>query len=252
MQTQISEKQKSQRIYFMGTAAALLIVLIFRRYLSAEFVISNGFGIFSIPNPLPITSEDWFKLISRDPLVGLLLLDFFDIVNYLLVGIVFYALNFRIGHHQKKISTFSLGIGIIGILIYIFSNSAVRMAIFSLQFSTANEETKTELIRAGESILRIDSLGIGVNLGLLLVLTSGLIFSILMLKDSAFRKATPIFGLLANGIGLLYFPILFLAPNLIWLPPTIEGVFRIVWNFLMSMDFMKLGRKPLFNLNKFG
>jgi hypothetical protein len=252
MQTQNSEIQRSQHTDLVGAVAALLIVLIFRRYLSAEFAISNGFGIFFVPNPLPVTPEDWFKLILSDPLVGLLLLDFFDIVNYILVGIVFYALSYRIRQSQEKFSNFALGIGIFGILVHLISNSSVKMFLLSLRYSTATEITKMELILAGENILQNDNLGFGINLGLFLVLTSGLVFSILMLKDSSFGKVTPIFGLLANGIGLLYFPVLLLAPNLIWLPPTVEALFRMVWNIFMSVDFIKLERKPLFSSNTLG
>jgi len=215
MRTVNAVRNKPQRIYFLGAACALLVVLIFRRHLSAEFVISKGFGIFSVPAPIPILAADWFKLIAHDPLTGLLLLDFFDLINYLLVGFVFYALFLHLQQNDRTLPGFALGCGLFGIVVYLLSNPAVRMFTLSQRFSAVNEIQKLEIIQIGDVILQSGLLEFGVNLGLFLVLASGLIFSLMMHKDNSFGKATSVFGLFANGIGLLYFPFLFLAPKLI-------------------------------------
>ena len=65
-------------LYLTGGVAALTAVILFRRNFNAELMISNGFG--------------WFDLFQNDWLVGLMLFNLIDMINYLLVGLIFLLL----------------------------------------------------------------------------------------------------------------------------------------------------------------
>lgn len=64
-----------------------------------------------------------------------------------------------------------------------------------------------------------------------------------MLRSAVFSKAAAI-GILANGLGPLYFLALAFAPAIIWLPPTLSAPFRLVWYVLSA--FVLDASLPLF------
>lgn len=65
-------------------------MLIFRRWLGEEFLFLRAIGTIRCgPRTIPSSVIDWFTLLHTNPLVVLTLLNVFDIVNYLLVGLIF-------------------------------------------------------------------------------------------------------------------------------------------------------------------
>ena len=82
----------SKTLYRIGAYAALIAVVFFRRYLAAELMAFNGFGIFDVPKEAPVTAIGWFTLLQKNKFLGLALLDIFDLVNYALMGLIFLAL----------------------------------------------------------------------------------------------------------------------------------------------------------------
>jgi hypothetical protein len=72
--------------------AALLAALIFRRNWGAEFVLLHSLGVIGVgPSAVPETAGDWFALLTSHPLIGLILLNLFDLVNYTLVAVMLLA-----------------------------------------------------------------------------------------------------------------------------------------------------------------
>lgn len=60
-------------LYKIGAFAALIAVIVFRRYIAAELAAFNGFGIFNMPEMMPGSALDWFTLLQHDGVVGLFL-----------------------------------------------------------------------------------------------------------------------------------------------------------------------------------
>ena len=80
-------------LYKIGGVAALLAVFVFRRNLAAELGLLMNFGIVGGVPTTPLTSaSDWFNLFQDNWLVGLTFMNFFDLVEYALLGLVFLAL----------------------------------------------------------------------------------------------------------------------------------------------------------------
>ncbi len=234
-------------LYIAGGVAALLAVFVFRRNLGAELSLLGMMGILKVP-PLPIRAVDWIKLFQSNWLVGLTYLNFFDIVEYLLVGLLFLALYGALRKTAKGVMLIATILGLVGITVYIASNQAFAMLALSKRYAavTATAE-QSNLLAAGEALLAENNPGFlyqgtGIYLSLFLVLLAGLIISIVMLRSSVFSKATAIMGILANGIGLCYFLFPVFAPTAIWIPHSVSAPFRVIWYFLIALRLFKLAR----------
>ena len=178
--------------YITGGVAALLAVIVFRRNWSAELTVSDGFGIFSIPDPMPSSAFDWFTLLQKDPFVGLSLLNFFDLINFALVGLIFLALYGALRNVNRGVMVLATSIGLIGVAVYLASNQAWEMLSLSKQYAATNsEEQRSILLTAGDVLLATNNpeapyQATGIYVGLFLVLMAGLLISIVMLQSDIF------------------------------------------------------------------
>ena len=109
----------------LGASAALLAIIFFRRYLSAELMAFSGFGIFDVPKEAPVTAIEWFTLLQESKFVGLALLDIFDLVNYALVGLIFLALYAALRKADQSAMRLATIFSIVGITVYFASNQAL-------------------------------------------------------------------------------------------------------------------------------
>lgn len=236
-------------LYYSGAAAALIAVLIFRRNLGAELMAFNGFGILMIPAEEPFSALDWFKVFELDSLAGLALFHFGDVINYLLVGLIFLALYGALRQINQGAMLAATAFGFVGIAASLATNQALAMYALSNRYSeAASEVQRAAILASGEALLAIENpsaafKGTGYNLSLFLVLAAGLVISTVMLRSANFPKATAYTGILANGIALGYFVALLLAPSLTWLPPTASALFRMAWYILIAVGLFRLGRR---------
>ncbi|MEJ2487551.1 MAG: hypothetical protein P8Y68_17650 [Anaerolineales bacterium] len=242
--------QKGEKlIYQLGWISILLAVLIFRRNLGVELMQFNGFGLFDVPDAYPADPVDWFTLLRDSFFVGFALLEGFDLLNYLIVGLIFLGVYLVQNKFYPLLSKIALTTGWVGVLIFWFTNQAFPMLRLSRQYySAAGEARQAALIEAGRSILEaVNPEGIsqiiGWHVSLALVLIAGLIFSVLMLKNGVFTRWTGISGVLANGIGLLLFPLIPLGPGIYWIPPAFSAPFRIIWYVLIAIKFRQLAKQ---------
>ena len=235
-------------LYISGGIAALLAVFVFRRNLGAELSLMGMMSIVKIP-PLPISAAEWISLFQSNRLVGLTYLNFFDLVEYLLVGLLFLALYGALQKTAKSAMLIATVLGLIGITVYMASNQAFAMLALSERYAAATSSAEqSNLLAAGEALLAEDNPGFlyqgtGIYLSLFLVLLAGLIISIVMMRSRVFGKTTAIMGILANSIGLCYFLFLVFAPAAIWIPHSVSAPFRMIWYFLIALRLFKLARE---------
>ena len=118
------------------------------------------------------------------------------------------------------------------------------MLALSRQYATAASETQRFALQAaGETLLTVQEHGTGMYLGLFLVLLSGLVFSVLMLRDERFGKSAGVTGILANGIYLLFFPALAFGPPFYIIPPVLAAPFRMAWYLIAALKLWRLSRE---------
>ena len=245
----MTQNQDWRWLYKIGGTAALLAVFVFRRNLGAELALLGMFGIIEGLSTTPlINATEWFNLLQDNRLVGLTMLNVFDLVEYALVGLIFLALYVPLREINRSAMLIGTTSGLIGITIYFASNQAFAMLALSGRYAAATTDAqRSSYLAAGEALLAInnpDSIyqGTGIYVSLFLVLFAGLIISIVMLRSQIFSKATAITGILANGIGLSYFITLSFAPAIYWIPHPISAPFRVIWYFLIALRLFKLGK----------
>ena len=236
-------------LYITGGVAALLAVFVFRRNLGAELMLLVNFGVIDgVPTTPLVTAIDWFKLLQDYRLLGLTLLNFFDLVEYALVALIFLALYVSLWQNSRSAMLIAITSGLIGVTIYFASNQAFAMLALSERYAAAtNEAQRSTYLAAGEALLATNNpdatyQGTGIYVSYFLVLFAGLLISIVMLQSDNFSKATAVTGILANGIGLCYFITLAFAPAIYWIPHPISAPFRVVWYFLIALRLFKLAK----------
>lgn len=235
-------------LYIIGGVAALTAVIFFRRNFGAEMMVSNGFGLFDVPPQAPKTALGWFTLFQDSWFVGLALFNLFDLINYVLVGLIFLALYGALKQANKSLMVLAIALTIVGITVFLATNQAFSMLSLSQRYAAATTDAQRAMfLAAGEALLAIDNPGalyegFGYLLGLFFVLLAGLLISIVMLRRPIFAKAAAYTGILANSFGLAYFAALLFAPSIIWLPPTLSAPFRMIWYVLIAIKLFQLGR----------
>ena len=235
-------------LFQLSVIAALLTVFVFRRNLGAELMAFHGFGIFSVPETMPVSATEWFVLLQSNPFVGLALLEVFDLVEYALVGLMFLAVGVVLWQSNRTMMLLSMISGLIGIAVYFASNQAFAMLSLSEHYAMAtNDAQRAVFVSAGESLLAIQNPGVldqgtGIYVSLFLVLLAGLLISLVMWQSDVFSKLTALTGILANGFMLTYYIALVFAPALVVLPFVISAPFRVVWYFLIAVKLFRLAQ----------
>ena len=240
------------RLYQWSALAAFIAVIFFRRNLSAEIVAFNGFGILDVPAAAPLTAREWFdeklgrRSLLENPLVGLVMFNLGDVINYLLVGMLFVGFYAALNKVDHDLAMLALALTLVGIIIFIATNQALPMAFLSRQYAAAGTDVQRALLlEEGESLLTIDNPGaavpgMGYLLGLAFVTTAGLIYALLMLRSKVFNKPTAWVGILATAIQLIYFPLLAFAPTLVALPFVLSAPLRVTWYVLAGISLWKV------------
>lgn len=237
------EKENWKSIYIIGGIAAFLAVLVFRRFLAVELMAFNGLGIFQMPQIEPTSALEWFTILENNQLIGLILLGLVDMINYLLVGLIFLAMYGALRKTRESVMELVIVLSIVSISIFIASNQALGLLKLSNQYhATISDPQRSIYLAAGEA-LSVNIQGMGWYVSLFLIYLAGLIISIVMLLSNIFNKATAWIGILANGFGLLLFPTLLFAPAIIWLPPSLSAPFRVTWYVLIALKLFKLARE---------
>jgi hypothetical protein len=229
-------------LYITGGVAALLAVIVFRRFFAVEMMTFNGFGIFEVPPNEPATALEWFTLLERNRIVGLILLGLVDLINYALVGLIFLAVYGAL----RKVNEIAMGLAIllsmISLSVYFASNQALSYLYLNQQYQAATSDAQRSIyVGAGEA-LSANIQGTGWYVSLFLIYLAGLIISVVMQQSNVFSKATAWTGILANSFGLLLFIALIFTPAIAWLPPSLSAPFRVIWYVLIAIKLFKLAR----------
>ena len=237
-----------KNIYLAGGMSAILAGIIFRRNLGVEI------ALFS-PVQSSATVSDWYALLQSHRLLGLAYLGIFDIVNYMLIGIMLLALFIALRRINPGLTIVGFELGFLGIAIYAASNTAFSLLSLSNQYATASSQAqRTLLLAAGHALLSLNRFsspgahpGAGGYTSLLLVASSGLIFSLTILRSKLFHPAIAWFGLLANGLDLMYCLAFPFAPatiteqlGLLFIPTA--GLFFMIWHIMIGWWLLKQWR----------
>ena len=235
-------------LYKVGGLAALIAGILFRRNLSAEI------GLFVEPPP-PVTVSSWFALLQSNRPLGLTYLNIFDLVNYALVGLMFLALYVVLRRANKSFMAIAAALGLVGIAVYMASNTAFSMLSLSDQYvAAASDAQRTTLLAAGQAMLATNRFsspgahpGTGGYVSLLLIAVAGMITSVVMLRSDVFSRVTAFVGILASAFDLAYCIAYAFVPTVdsellavLFIPAA--GLFLMIWHILIGRRLYQLGR----------
>lgn len=208
--------------------------------------------------PLPLTltftaagvilSFAWFGFIQDNHLTALAYFNLFDLVNYGLVGLMFAALYLVLRPVREGLMKLATGMGLIGIGVYFASSQA--FAMLNLVDRSAGATTGAQqavYLAAGEALLAMDNpgaitKGTGMYAGLLLVTLAGLLIAVVMRQSGLFSRFNAWMGILANGLLLLYFPLLIFAPGLVVLPFVTAALPMVLWQAMIALRLLQFAR----------
>ncbi len=234
-----------KRLYQLGAVATLIAALVFRRNLGAEIT------LITAQSP-PTDAAGWFTLLHSNSLLGASLLNVFDTVNYVLVGVMFLALFFALRHTNRNWVATATAFCFVGIVVYLVSNTAFSMLSLSSQYATATADAqRSTLLASGQAILANGDPGaiyegIGGYMSLFLIAAAGLLISAVMLRSRTFNRATGLVGIVACTLDLVYLAGVALVPSqIISLSVAClatAGLLLLVWHLLIGAKFIKLSK----------
>lgn len=233
-------------MYRLGATAALVALLFFRRNLGAELTQFNGFGIFTVPKIPPTTALGWFSLLQDSPFVAMTLLGVFDLVNYLLISLLFLALYGLLKRAHRSVMLLAIILAWLGATLSFASNQSFSMLHLSQKYAGAATDAQQQMyLAAGEALLASDNpgsgrQGTGALMGLLLFTTAGLLIAISMWHNPGFSRWTAGIGMASTTLQLLYFPVIVLLPAFNWLPPTLSAPLRLTWYMMIAIQLFKI------------
>jgi hypothetical protein len=251
-----SIKQFSGNITFfkIGSIAAFAAAIVFRRNLDAEYSLLGTIGILEGPFPNPKTAAEWFSLFQEKPFIGLLLLNFFDLVNFLLIGLFFTAVIILLSRERRIPIIISALLTMAGVVLSLISNPALAFLSSSNRYASTSIEDQLNLLSTGENLLEVHAnnafQGSGIYPSFLLVSIAGVILSSMMLKSKLFNRKTAVVGILANATGLTYYLFLVLLPGQVFLPLSVSAVFLLTWYLLIGRQLWILSSRPRIPLKR--
>jgi hypothetical protein len=237
----MKQNQGWTNLFITGGIAALLAAVLFRRNIGAEV------SLFTGVDAIPESAVGWYDLLQTNPFIGLSFLAVFDLVNYILVGVVFLALGAAFWQKNKSIVTVALAGGLVGIAVNLASNISLTMFSLSQQYAAAvSVVQKADLLAAGQAVLATnDPLAAypstGAYVSLLLIALAGLLFSTILLHSN---RVTAIVGLLASGCDLAYCLTFTLTPVLpVYLFLAVAGLFWMIWHLMVARVLFKRSKE---------
>jgi hypothetical protein len=235
--------------YVVGQIAVWAELLIFRRWLGGEFLLFRSIGLIPIgPKTAPVKVLDWFTFLQTHPILGFTFLNGFDMVNFVLAGVVVLVLYGVLRRTDRTFMMLAVAFMLAAIVVYIASNPALPMLALSGKYAAATTDAqRATLVSSGEAVLTARNVGsIGQNVAFVFFHVAGLIVSLVMLRSGIFSKRCAILGMLFNGFGLGFPLAMALAPGSVFLPGAawiIGVIFWVFWYIAIALTLRRLGRQ---------
>ncbi len=217
----------------IGGLAGVLAGVLFRRNFAAEL------SLFGNIMP-PSDALGWFILLQENGFLGVILLDILDMIDYLLVGMLFLGLYFPLMHKNRGHMIIAIALAFVGIAASISSNAALSMLSLSEHYAAATTYSqRTLLLAAGEAVLATSS-STGYYIGFLFLATSCLFASVVMLRSKAFSRPTAIVGILAGVCDFLYCTTILFEIEIAVLFVSAAGLLLMIWHIAGGYQLIHL------------
>ncbi len=212
----------------MSFIAGMLAVFIFRRNLAAEASLMDYFGYLPAGFSDAGISAETVQALFKAPLIGLLYFNFFDIINVGLVAVLFIPVFRAFLGRSKAAAVIGIGAMACCLGLYMASNNTLFF------FCNSRNPAGITAVLADRSLHQTLA-----GAALLLLYSFGLYMTIMMRRLGIFSKYTFVLGLLANLIGLTYFPLNVLTQEFGYLAIVLAAPFTIIWHANIAFNVLK-------------
>ena len=231
-----------ERLYKLGGAAALVIILVSLLDLALSFL-----PVGATPDPGKGSVIDWFSLLHENWFLGLRGLGLWNIItaaSSVLVFLALYGAHRRFDQAHAALAALLL---CIGATIYISNNAALPMLTLSSQYTLATSEAqKAQLVTAGQVLLaQAEDFTPGSFVGFFITEVAEILMALVLLRGRLFGKPTAWVGLV-GFIMLMIFTIwstfVPVSYNAALLVAMLGGLLSLVWFFLVARRLFQLGQ----------
>ncbi len=212
-------------LYLVGGIAALLMVVLGMSEVMLEASSSALAGG-------PATASEWFALLQTNRLLGLALLEIFEVILLPLGGLMFLALYAALRRTSESLTAIAIVCELISIAIFLSSNVALSMLNLSDQYTVATTEPQRALLLNTGQVLLTAWQGTGHFLTFFLGSLAGVLASAAMLRSRSFGRLTAGVGMAANLLGLP-------GPALGFVLWTINGLLVLLWSVLVGIELVR-------------
>jgi hypothetical protein len=154
------------------------------------------------PPPLDGTVVDWFQLLNRHRLAGLVDLDLLLVADNILLIPIFLALYVALHRAHESVMGIAVVLGFVGIIMYLASNPAIPMAALADRYTAATTDTNRATAEVAGEVMLAMWQGTAFHTAYLLGSLAGILVGIVVLRTVLFSKAIGWLAILANAVGL--------------------------------------------------
>lgn len=149
--------------------------------------------------PPPEDTVEFFELLRSNPLLGVISLDALYIVSNLLAFLLYLALAVVLWPVSRSAVVVAIAFGVLGMAAYMASPRPVEMLSLAWAYGEAGDVERVALVAVGDGMLAT-WMGTAFDIYYFFNLVTLLILAILMLRSTAFTRATAIWGLTAAAL----------------------------------------------------
>jgi hypothetical protein len=195
----------------------------------------------------PETAEEAFAIFQSSKIVGLLRDDLFSLLIVALYLGTFAGIYaaFRKTRHQATV-LFLTVLVFIGVTITFAKHSGFSLMTLSDRYAAATTDIeRSQLIAAGEAVIASNIWNsTSAYISGILLQGTGILISVLMLRQEGFGKVMAIAGIIANAGDLTQHLLTPFAPSIASVVGMFGFPFYLVWFPLLGLNLLKLGRPP--------
>jgi hypothetical protein len=226
-----------------GGIAALAAVIVFRRWLSAELGMLQAGGMLRLGlDTAPVAVQDWFALLRSSRLVGLVLLNAFDLVNYVLAAVMYAGICSLVEARDRGWARLAAALVGIGLAVQLASSQALTVLSLGGAYGHAGDAQRAAILGAGQYALAVNdpaTFGTGLFWSWLLFYGAGLTLSILMARGRAFPRWVAVLGIVACSFGLGYLPASLAGHAWVVVPAIGSALANLVWYVAVGIRLLR-------------
>jgi hypothetical protein len=159
------------------------------------------------PPALDGGAAEWFDLLNRNRLAGLVDLDVLLVAGNVALIPLLIAFVVQLWRDSPSWTALAAAAGFVAVILFVMVNPAIGMARLSDRYAEATTDAaRTAAVSAGDALLATWQ-GTAFHTGYLLGAFAGVTFGAVMLRCGPFGRLTAWCAILGNGVGLgLYLP----------------------------------------------